>query len=98
MAKRIKRQFHCEKCGSGCNIYKKGKNHRVLVCPTCGVLATNPLSLKGIAKAGASLLPGGGLISAGLDLLTPSTPKPTTTATRVRESYTAQQRINDALR
>jgi len=39
-----KRQFHCERCGAACEIYKKGKKHRVLVCPTCGVLATNPIS------------------------------------------------------
>jgi len=37
-----KRQFHCQQCGHACDIYKKGKNHRVLVCPSCGVLATNP--------------------------------------------------------
>ena len=40
-----KRQFHCEKCGNPCTIYKKGKKHRVLVCPECGVIATNPLPL-----------------------------------------------------
>lgn len=27
-------------------IYKKGKAHRVLVCPSCGVIATNPFSFK----------------------------------------------------
>ncbi len=50
-----KRQFHCEICGSECMIYNKGKKHRVLVCPSCGVLATNPFSLrkavKGVAKS-----------------------------------------------
>ncbi len=40
-----KRQFHCERCGNPCEIYKKGKKHRVLVCPECGVIATNPLPL-----------------------------------------------------
>jgi len=54
MVKRAKHNFHCEKCASECTIYKKGKNHRVLVCPKCGVLATNPFSLGkaigGIAK------------------------------------------------
>lgn len=54
MAKRAKHNFHCEKCASECTIYKKGKNHRVLVCPKCGVLATNPFSLAkaigGVAK------------------------------------------------
>lgn len=51
--KKRKHQFHCEKCGSPCEIYKKGKNHRVLVCPKCGVLATNPIPL--IAGAALSL-------------------------------------------
>jgi len=37
-----KKQFHYQQCGTPCDIYKKGKNHRVLVCPSCGVLATNP--------------------------------------------------------
>jgi len=42
-----KHPFHCENCESECMIYKKGKSHRVLVCPNCGVLATNG---KGIIK------------------------------------------------
>jgi len=46
-----KRQFHCEKCGSACDIYKKGKAHRVLVCPQCGVLATNPISRRKVGGA-----------------------------------------------
>lgn len=46
-----KRQFHCEKCGNPCEIYKKGRKHRVLVCPKCGVIATNPLPLAAIAAA-----------------------------------------------
>lgn len=39
-------------------IYRKGKNHRVLVCPLCGVLATNPFSAGGAlggAATGATL-------------------------------------------
>lgn len=36
-----KHTFYCENCQSPCIIYKKGRNHRVLVCPNCGVLATN---------------------------------------------------------
>jgi len=54
MAKRKKRQFHCERCGNPCMIYKKGKAHRVLVCPVHGVIATNPFSLGG-AASGAGL-------------------------------------------
>lgn len=74
--------FHCSKCNSECTIYKKGKKHRVLVCPLCGVLATNPFSAGGAlggAATGATLgsvVPGigtgvgavaGGLIGGFLD-------------------------------
>lgn len=55
--KKRKHQFHCNSCNSPCEIYKKGKGHRVLVCPNCGILATNPLPLIPLAiSAGASLL------------------------------------------
>ncbi len=50
-----KHQFHCEKCGNPCEIYKKGKKHRVLVCPECGVLATNPLPLLAGLVAGKAI-------------------------------------------
>ena len=65
MAKKRKHQFHCERCGSGCEIYKKGKGHRVLVCPRCGILATNPLPLlalgaQAVGSAIASKVMGGG--------------------------------------
>ena len=71
MAKRRKHQFHCEQCGSPCEIYRKGKKHRVLVCPQCGVLATNPISLGKlgrIAKAGGKLIPGVGTAIAAAEL------------------------------
>jgi hypothetical protein len=55
MAKR-KRIFHCERCGNPCTIYKKGKAHRVLVCPQHGVIATNPLPLAVAAVAGKAAL------------------------------------------
>ncbi len=58
MAKR-KHQFHCEKCGSPCEIYRKGKKHRVLVCPGCGVIATNPLPLMAAAAVGKVALRAG---------------------------------------
>lgn len=41
---RKRRQFHCQKCGVPCEIYHKGRKHRILICPLCGVLATNPFS------------------------------------------------------
>lgn len=62
-----KHQFHCEKCSSPCEIYKKGKAHRVLVCPNCGVIATNPLPLLAMAAPFA--------IKAAKKLLTKSTPE-----------------------
>lgn len=62
---RKKHQFHCQHCGSPCDIYKKGKGHRVLVCPHCGIIATNPgigAYLKSFGreakKAGAGIVSG----------------------------------------
>ncbi len=67
-----KRQFHCQNCASACEIYKKGKAHRVLVCPSCGVIASNPQVLGKIAKRGAKALigeiPGASLIMEGVGL------------------------------
>lgn len=48
-----KRTFHCAVCGSPCEIYKKGKKHRVIVCSRCGVIASNPIPL---AAAAAPIL------------------------------------------
>lgn len=63
-----KHQFHCQKCSAECVIYKKGKGHRVLVCPNCGVIATNPLNLRGLLSAGVSSIPFvGGLASYAVD-------------------------------
>lgn len=47
--------YHCSKCGSPCTIYKKGKTHRLLSCPRCGILASNPLPL--LALAASTLAP-----------------------------------------
>ncbi len=63
MVKKRKHQFHCQYCGSGCEIYKKGKGHRVLVCPNCGVLASNPLPLLAAAlPLAGKLLKGAGKV------------------------------------
>jgi len=43
-------------------IYKKGRSHRVLVCPECGVLATNGLG-KWIGGAVGSIIPGAGTVA-----------------------------------
>lgn len=63
--KKSKHTFHCVKCDNPCSIYKKGKNHRVLVCPTCGILATNPLPLLAGLAAGKAIKTGAKL-AAGL--------------------------------
>lgn len=104
MAKRKKRQFHCEKCGSPCEIYKKGKNHRVLVCPQCGVLATNPFSfgrsLKGALRGGIGSIPvvGGALVGASEGFSKKE--RAETTQLRPRDHrnvYSSEERVRDAL-
>ena len=44
-------------CGSACTIYKEGRKHRVLVCPHCGVLATNPTLAGSIFKGVVGSIP-----------------------------------------
>lgn len=39
-----KKQIYC-RCGGTASWYKKGKNHRVLVCSSCGIIANNPIPL-----------------------------------------------------
>lgn len=79
MVKRKKHSFHCQKCGSECTIYKKGKAHRVLVCPECGVIATNPTVLgKVLKRAGKAVIgeiPGASLVMEGLGLASDLTKK-----------------------
>jgi ribosomal protein S27E len=55
--KKTKHQFHCNHCGNPCTIYKKGKGHRVLVCPHCGILATNPTLAGTLLKGAVSSIP-----------------------------------------
>jgi len=59
-----KKQIYCQ-CGMPANWYKKGKNHRVLVCNSCGIIANNPIPLLAI---GASMLAKPAL-KAGLKML-----------------------------
>lgn len=90
--KKLKRTFHCERCGNPCTIYKKGKNHRVLVCPQHGVIATNPLPLLAMAAPAA--------ISAVSGLLSKretANVGTTGSACHHRESYSAEERVRDAL-
>jgi len=51
---RKKKQIHCGECSSPAEWYKKGRSHRVLVCPHCGIIANNPLPL---AMLAATALP-----------------------------------------
>lgn len=91
-----KHQFHCEKCNSECMIYKKGKNHRVLVCPECGVLATNGIFKSVLKRGGRAILgeiPGASLIMEGAGLVgdiskdkKEKSPKPTTTTPHPRSN------------
>jgi len=63
MKKKVpKGTFFCERCKAGCLIYKKGKGHRVLVCPNCGVLATNGLLSLAGGAIGSVLAPGAGTV------------------------------------
>jgi len=63
-----KKNFCCSKCGNKCEIYKKGKGHRVLVCQSCGIIATNPIPLLAplLAAAAPALIDKGGEIISGL--------------------------------
>jgi len=85
-----KHPFMCEKCGSECTIYRRGKAHRVFVCSgRCGVLATNGRVLKVLGKRGARALvgeiPGASLVMEGAGLVKDLTGKETkVTSTRTR--------------
>lgn len=47
-------------------IYKHGKGHRVLVCPHCGVLATNPTLAGNILRGAVSSIPIVGGVASGI--------------------------------
>lgn len=91
-----KHTFHCQRCGTPCQIYKKGKGHRLLVCPNHGILATNPLPLGMLAAAVAP-----SLIEKGLDFISPTkkeTQSPSYQKIEYVDKYTAQERYADAMR
>lgn len=94
--KRRKHQFHCTRCGSGCEIYKKGKGHRVLICPKCGILATNPAPM--LAAIGAALAP------TAIDYVSKKfsgkkkEDAPGSQKIEYVDRYTAEERVRDALR
>jgi len=46
---RRKKVIHCGRCDSPATWYRKGKNHRVLLCGRCGVIASNPAPLAALA-------------------------------------------------
>jgi len=99
--KLAKNTFYCEKDGFACTIYKKGKNHRVLVCPKCGVLATNGL-LKSAVDLATDFVPGGKVVklaasALGINPLDEKEAAPR--AARMTASrYSERERIHDALR
>ncbi len=81
-----------------CTIYKKGKGHRVLVCPSCGVLATNPISFKKVLGAGLSMVPAGNLINLGLEATgLMDEKKAQSPQSFPRESYSTEEKVRDAL-
>lgn len=101
-----KHQFHCQRCGLPCEIYRKGKGHRVLICPSCGVLATNPFSfgksLKGALRGGISSIPVvGGAIAGATEGFTSDkgVGKAPSSIQKIEyvDRYTAQERVQDAL-
>lgn len=53
--RRSKHVFHCAKCQNSCQILRKGRGHRVLLCPNCGILATNPLPLAALLVPAAKI-------------------------------------------
>jgi hypothetical protein len=113
MAKKHDHHFYCEHCKAQCMIYRKGKHHRVLVCPHCGVLATNGLG-GAIAKIGAKTLlksiPGVGtaisLAEGAAEIYgavkgnkqAPTSPTSPTSEHHVRRAgYSTQSKVHDAL-
>ena len=99
-----KRQFHCNLCDSPCEIYKRGRSHRVLVCPNCGILATNPLPLAALglaAKVGGKALKGAGKlvgIKGKEEKAAGEKPAITKHYEYNIDTYTAQERVRDALK
>lgn len=96
MVRKLKHQFHCEKCGSGCTIYRKGKSHRVLVCPNCGVLATNPFSLGKAVLGAAKTLPIAGAVIGAVSEGFTSSPAPAPTPVHHERGYRVD-RVTQAL-
>jgi len=92
---KAKHQFHCQICASPCDIYKKGKAHRVLVCPSCGVLATNPGIFKKLAKGALRSVPVVGDIAA--EFIGDKKPS-TTSRPQRRDSHSSIERLQIALK
>lgn len=102
-----KHQFHCQKCNNPLEIYKKGKGHRLLVCPHCGILANNPglmgSVVKRLARGALGEIPGASLImeGAGLvgDVLGSKKEETKTPSVHVhKNAYTTEEKVRDALR
>lgn len=91
--KKAKHQFHCQSCAAPCDIYKKGKGHRVLVCPNCGVLATNPNVFKKIARGALRSVPVVGDIAA--EFIGDSKTLPQPSQARRRDTYTVREMAKD---
>jgi len=99
MGKRKKKQIHCVETGLPCDWYRKGKNHRVLVRADGKVIANNPLPLAALALTAAPTV-----IEKGKEFLGGGTKSeqpgeaPEISAQRLRNRYTTEERVRDALR
>jgi hypothetical protein len=76
-----KRQLHCGICGSPSEFYKKGRKHRVLICPKHGVIASNPLPLLALASAALPTI-----LEKGSELLGKKTTSPITSQKVITDS------------
>lgn len=73
-----KRIINCGICGSPCTWYRKGKRHRLLICPNDGIIASNPLPLAPLLASAAGFIASkagkkavmGGVLTGGAALLT----------------------------
>lgn len=99
MGKRKKKQIHCVETGLPCEWYRKGKNHRVLVRADGKVIANNPLPLAAIAATAAPTVieKVGGFVRGGTKS-EQAAEAPEVSAQRLRNRYTTEERVRDALR
>lgn len=100
MAKK-KHHWLCGQCEHPCEVYKKGKSKKTLVCPTHGIIAHNPSPFKKIADIATDFVPGGRIVKnvLGVAGLNPFDEKEKQhSSSTPRRSYSTEDRVRDALR